>query len=405
MKRITALSLILSMLCSFGITALAHPFTDITKHWAESQLEIAYSSGMINGDPDGRFRPDDNISRCEYLKMLTAVTAQWFDTPQAEMDRFANGEHWAYKFYNYALYQGWVVNYTSSLADPEFEEFVNSIMVGDIIPGNMDTETFDLPIERWEMAYLASRFAHSICGASISKKAQTGFADYSSIAASYPELVTSHISCSFGAGIMTGDEKGNLNASNNGTRAEAAVMVNRYLALIEREYKAIPQTNKTYTDIPQGHPVAVITLNNQKTIELELYPEYAPQTVAHFVELVKSGYYNQETDVSGVNKTSFPGVGSLCTFSSPAVTETTVYGEFAKNGYMQNTLPFTKGTVVLDHMWSYNDGKANFRILCEDMPQKTGSSAAFGKVISGIDVVESLCEEGGTATVTSIVIK
>lgn len=403
MKKIISLVLIIAMLC--GLTASAHPFTDVMGHWAEPQLEIAYNSGMINGDPDGRFRPDDNISRAEYLKMLTAVTTQWLETPQWEIDRFADDAHWAYKYYNYALYQGWVINYTYDFVDPEFEEFVNEIKVGDIIPGNMDTESFELPIERWEMAYLASRFAHSICGAAMAKKAQNGYADYADVSAAYPEIVVNHISCSYGAGIMTGDPSGNLNASDNGTRAEAAVMVNRYLALIDSEYKSIPDTNVTYQQIPEGHPVAVVTLSDERQFEIELYPEYAPQTVALFVDLVNKGFYDEEVDVNGVNKADFPTVGSLCTFSTPKETEKTIYGEFAKNGYASNAIPFVKGTVVLDYMWNYNDGTADFRILAEDMPEKAGSAAAFGKVISGIDIIETLANESGFSMVTSIKMK
>jgi len=403
MKKFIAFLLVCAMLCS--MTVFAHPFNDVGGHWAEPQLEIAYQSGMINGDPDGRFRPDDNISRGEYLKMLTAVTAQWLETPQSEIDRFADDAHWAYKFYNYAMYQGWVINYAYDFVDPEYEEFVNEIKVGDVIPGNMDAETFDVPIERWEMAYLASRFAHSICGASMAKKAQNGYADYAEVSANYPALVLNHISCSYGAGIMTGDETGRLNASDNGTRAEAAVMVNRYLALIDGEYRKIPDTNVTYQQIPEGHPVAVITLSDESKIEIELYPEYAPQTVAHFVDLVKSGFYNEEVDVNGVNKENFPTVGSLCTFSTPKEIEKTVYGEFTKNGYTANVMPFEKGTVVMDYMWNYNDGAANFRILAEDMPEKAGDAAAFGKVISGMDILETLSAESGFAMVTNVTIK
>lgn len=402
MKKTVAFLLAAVMLCSI---AFAHPFTDVGGHWAEPQLEIAYQSGMINGDPDGRFRPDDNISRAEYLKMLTAVTAQWLETPESEINRFADDSHWAYKYYNYAVYQGWVINYTYDFVDTEFEDFLTDIKVGDIIPGNMSVDDFDIPIERWEMAYLASRFAHSVCGTAMAKKAATGYADYDNIRATYPDVVLNHISCSFGAGIMTGDENGNLNASDNGTRAEAAVMVNRYLNLINSMYGAIPETNVTYQQIPEGHPVAVVTLSDKRTIEIELYPEYAPQTVAHFVSNVNSGFYNEEFDVTGVNKTKYPTVGSLCTFSSPKSSEKTVYGEFAKNGYAGNSLPFQKGTVVLDHMWSYNDGSANFRILAEDMPEKSGDMAAFGKVISGMEIIEEISGSSGFAMVTSIVMK
>ena len=68
-------------------------------------------------------------------------------------------------------------------------------------------------------------------------------------------------------------------------------------------------------------------------------------------------------------------------------------------------MPFEKGTVVMDYMWNYNDGAANFRILAEDMPEKAGDAAAFGKVISGMDILETLSAESGFAMVTNVTIK
>ncbi len=403
MKKLIAFIVTLVMVCS--ITVSAHPFTDVRGHWAESQLEVAYNNGMINGDPDGRFRPDENISRAEYLKMLTAVTAKWLEIPDSEINRFDDGSHWASKYYNFALHQGWVINYSYDAGDPEYAAFVDEIRVGDILPGNMNKDNFDIPIERWEMAYMASRFAHSLCGVAMSNKANTGFADYNSIAATFSGTVTMHIACSYGAGIMTGDPSGNLNASDNGTRAEAAVMVNRFINLIDKEYKTIPETNVTYSDIPQGHPVAVITFSGERSVELELYPEYAPQTVAHFVAMVKKGAYNEDVDVIGVNGDDYNTIGSICAVTTPKEVEATIYGEFAKNGFAQNTLPFEKGTAVMDYMWNYNDGSLKFRILAENMTEKNGSAAAFGKVIKGMEVIEALAKDGEMAIIQSIIIK
>ena len=403
MKKFVAFIVALVMLCS--VTAYAHPFTDVRGHWAEAQLDIAYNNGMINGDPDGRFRPDDNISRAEYLKMLTAVTAKWLGIPDSEINRFADGSHWASKYYNFALHQGWIINYSYDTGDPEYEAYVNAVKVGDILPGNMNTDNFDIPIERWELAYMASRFAHSLCGVAMSKKANTGFADYNKVMNTFPETVTMHITCSYGAGIMTGDPSGNLNATDNGTRAEAAVMVNRYINMIDSEYKKIPETNVTYDKIPEGHPVAVITFSDDRSIELELYPEYAPQTVAHFVAMAKNGVYNEEFDVIGVNGAEHSSIGSICSISSPKTVNATVYGEFSQNGFAQNTLPHVKGTAVMDYMWNYNDGSLDFRILAEDMTEKNGSAAAFGKVVKGMDIIDELVKEGKFAIIQSVVIK
>lgn len=45
-------------------------FNDIDKHWAKTAIEKAYAAGIINGYPDGTFRPDAKITRAEATKML-----------------------------------------------------------------------------------------------------------------------------------------------------------------------------------------------------------------------------------------------------------------------------------------------------------------------------------------------
>ena len=46
-------------------------FTDIENHWAISQIQYAYTWGVIDGYPDGEFKPDDIITELEGVLMLT----------------------------------------------------------------------------------------------------------------------------------------------------------------------------------------------------------------------------------------------------------------------------------------------------------------------------------------------
>ena len=41
-----------------------------------------------------------------------------------------------------------------------------------------------------------------------------------------------------------------------------------------------------------ANPIATIEMENGKTIKVELYPEVAPNTVANFISLANSGFYN-----------------------------------------------------------------------------------------------------------------
>lgn len=47
--------------------------SDITGHWAEKNITDLIQAGFISGYPDGTFRPDNPVTRAEFLKILTSV--------------------------------------------------------------------------------------------------------------------------------------------------------------------------------------------------------------------------------------------------------------------------------------------------------------------------------------------
>lgn len=47
--------------------------SDITGHWAESQIKDFISKGYLNGYPDGTFKPQASIKRVEFVKILNKV--------------------------------------------------------------------------------------------------------------------------------------------------------------------------------------------------------------------------------------------------------------------------------------------------------------------------------------------
>lgn len=63
-------------------------FKDIGIHWAKQSIVEAVAGGYVDGYEDGTFRPDQNVSRAEFLKMIITATkepvtgnttgAEWF---------------------------------------------------------------------------------------------------------------------------------------------------------------------------------------------------------------------------------------------------------------------------------------------------------------------------------------
>lgn len=45
-------------------------FSDISGHWAEYHIEFATCMSLLNGTDGGKFEPDRNVTRAEYLKMV-----------------------------------------------------------------------------------------------------------------------------------------------------------------------------------------------------------------------------------------------------------------------------------------------------------------------------------------------
>lgn len=206
MKRFTALLIAVITLCT--TTVFAHPFTDVSGHWAEPEIDKAYESGIVNGDGDGTFRPDDGISRAEFVKMLAAVTAENYseDIP----NDLAESEHWVSKYYVFAK-------------NLIYEPLTEAEKVGNVIPGLLTDADVDEPIKRWEMAFMVGKAFENMFY--ITDGAD--YADAAQVAEVYPAAVAEAVAICVNVGIIKGDENGNFNAGDGGTRAEAATIMNR----------------------------------------------------------------------------------------------------------------------------------------------------------------------------------
>ena len=54
-------------------TTPASVFTDIVDHWAQASVESMYAKGIINGFGDGTFKPEQNVTRAEFVKMIAMI--------------------------------------------------------------------------------------------------------------------------------------------------------------------------------------------------------------------------------------------------------------------------------------------------------------------------------------------
>lgn len=135
------------------------------------------------------------------------------------------------------------------------------------------------------------------------------------------------------------------------------------------------------------NPVVTVTMVDGSQIEMELYPDVAPNTVNNFISLIEDDFYDglifhrvipgfmiQGGDPAG-NGTGGPGY--------------TIPGEFSLNDF-PNDLIHERGVISMARSSHPDSAGSQFFIMVEDAPHLDGEYAAFGKVISGMDIVDDI---------------
>ena len=87
-------------------------FSDVGEiYWAKDAIEYLATLGMVNGYPDGTFRPEEALTRGELAVML--IKAKGFNpaTPEADLFRDVPSKHWAAPYINIALQRNYVSGY------------------------------------------------------------------------------------------------------------------------------------------------------------------------------------------------------------------------------------------------------------------------------------------------------
>lgn len=156
----------------------------------------------------------------------------------------------------------------------------------------------------------------------------------------------------------------------------------------ENDTKSPSESSETNSsEANKSLPLATISVEGYGVIEAELYPEIAPNTVNNFIDLSNKGFYNNLTfhriikdfmiqggDPKG-DGTGGPGYS--------------IEGEFTSNGFA-NSLKHTKGVLSMARSQDPNSAGSQFFIMTKEASHLDGEYAAFGKVISGLDVLEKI---------------
>jgi len=171
-----------------GSEGIGGGFRDVpATHWAKTQIELAVQKGYVSGFPDGIFRPDERVTRAQFMRML----ADALKLPHSQ-----SGQPW-YQPYVAALFE------TGIHKENEFDG------------------GYDKPLSRMEMVRLAVRAVNPALQDS-NKPAEDGLLMYEAAK----------------KGIVHGMGGGELAPEGYSTRAQAVAVIERVLAV--HEGKTLP---------------------------------------------------------------------------------------------------------------------------------------------------------------------
>lgn len=182
-------------------------FADLSGHWAESSVSEASGCGIVDGFDDGTFRPNDPVTRAQFITML--VRAKGFDKSGPTVPAsivFADREaisSWAAVAVSVAAQRGIVNGYEDRTFRP------------------------DELVTRAEMITMTARASNLQTGP---EAELSMFAD----AADIPDWAEGYVAAAWQNGTVQGRENGRFAPQEHTTRAEAAVLLLRWIRLADQ---------------------------------------------------------------------------------------------------------------------------------------------------------------------------
>lgn len=193
-KRKISLIIVLMMVLSLMIPNFAFGATnDYSNHWAEKSIQKWFDNGQLSGYEDGSFKPDQTVTRAEFMTMVNSA----FEFTAKDDISFSDvkSSDWYYEEVQKAAAAGYIIGYTDDTARP------------------------GIKITRQEAALIISRIKE-LSDSSTSAKV---FADYNAIAA----WSVGGVGAVAKAKIMIGYEDNSFRPDRFISRAEALVTIDR----------------------------------------------------------------------------------------------------------------------------------------------------------------------------------
>ena len=178
-------------------------------------------------------------------------------------------------------------------------------------------------------------------------------------------------------------------------------MKNKYLSLIlclVLSVIGLAGCGKTEKQVAENINIRIV-LEDERTMEAELYPDVAPISVENFVKLIDEDFFDGLIFHRVIEGFMIQGGGYDETFYDGNLNQkeaASIKGEFSANG-VKNDLKHTKGVLSMARTQVPDSASSQFFIMHEDSPHLDGQYAAFGKITKGIEVVDQIAAGKTTA--------
>jgi len=244
-KRILSILLIITLITATPMlqtTSFAAAFGDVNGHWAETYIDTIKPLGVINGYPDGTFRPDNAVTRIQFISItVNALNKATRAT--------STNEYWGTPYVEVALDLGLI-------AESEF--------------GGLTIASLDSEITREEMASIVVNAFYST-GATLSQQAIEDAAkslnDFNTVSPDYYKQAVAAVALD----IITGYPDDTFGPHKNASRAQAAAVSHKLLVELGT-LESIQQPPQT----PQASVYAIDSIEIGDTYEAVIKSSGAP---------------------------------------------------------------------------------------------------------------------------------
>lgn len=220
------LTLLVTSMFAFSacMTAFAATFSDVNSNydWAEDAIATLANEKIIEGYPDGTFKPGGNITKQEAIALFARCLGASSDVNEPVVTlAYNNAEQSLAKYDSYALRQAAYLMYKKVLSEDDLVTYLSA--------ANKDT-----PLKRYEAAILIAKSLGGDVWLKTNPDVKTSFADADEI----PASAQGYVYYASELGIIKGMDNNQFVPMGNVTRAQVAVMIHRILSMMQYSYSS-----------------------------------------------------------------------------------------------------------------------------------------------------------------------